>query len=106
MMVLTYLGIHVLEITITYAVLQAQLDRYTENPDSVRKFESQYYTKVFNIPDGGTVQVIFTTLAPSLMDATSNKGGISDETQLERIIIEQTQFIEETLESIRDNSPT
>mmetsp|Transcript_10541 Transcript_10541/g.9462 ORF Transcript_10541/g.9462 Transcript_10541/m.9462 type:complete len:84 (-) Transcript_10541:1219-1470(-) len=39
------------------------------------------------------------------MDATSNKGGISDETQLERII-EQTQFIEETLESIRSNPPT
>eukprot|EP01035_Chromulina_nebulosa_P017569 gene17569-23136_t len=88
--------------------VQAQLDRYTENPDSVWKFESQYYTKVFNIPGGGTVQVIFTdttTLAPSLMDATSNKGGISDETQSERIK-EQTQFIEETLESIRDNPPT
>lgn len=57
--------------------VSAQVQRYQEDPSGLWQFPSYNYTKRYDIPGGGSVQIIFidtTTLAPSATGATNSKG--------------------------------
>lgn len=84
--------------------VRAQLDRTSQNPDGAWQFPATNYTKSFDIPGGGRVQIIFvdtTTLAPSENKCCNTNGGISQELQAERIadqLMHVTRMLEETVE--------
>jgi hypothetical protein len=66
----------------------AQVERTALYPNGYWQMPGTNYTKIYDIPGGGTVQIVFidtTTLAPSENKYTNENGGISKSTQSARI---------------------
>eukprot|EP01041_Mallomonas_annulata_P001341 gene1341-2590_t len=70
------------------------------------KMPSTNYTARFEIPSGGSVQIVFidtTTLAPSENKCCNNKGGISSEV-MEARVANQVAHIRKMLQAARDSA--
>lgn len=88
----------------------AQIEKTNEDAENgyLWQFPSQYYTRRFSIPGGGSLQIIVidsTTLAPSENQCCNEKGGVSEEEQQERIS-EQLASIESMLQEAQADPPT
>jgi len=88
----------------------AQIEKTNEDAENgyLWQFPSQYYTRRFSIPGGGSLQIIVidsTTLAPSENQCCNEKGGVSEEEQQERIS-EQLASIESMLQGSDEDPPT
>ena len=86
--------------------VQAQINRTYQSDDDSWKMEDQYYAKQYELADGSRVVILYidtTTLAPSENGCCNEEGGISNNTQLERISTQLT-WINTTLAEARSTA--
>ena len=89
--------------------IDAQIQRtYANNDDMSWEMPARNYTKILPIQGGGSVAIVFvdtTTLAPQMNKITSEKGGVSLETQAV-LISDQIKCIERNLQAAQAAQPS